>query len=177
MDHFALPSDELARAVDSGTLHRNFMGYTVTATTDMVAIGVSAIGNVQGAFVQNTKKLPEYYQAVAAGKFPIDRGYELTKDDEIRRHVITELMCNFHLDVAAVERRFGIAFDEYFAAELAQLTADAGSPVADGLVSVQRDRIDVQPVGRMFVRNVCMVFDKYLAARTGGPKPVFSRTV
>jgi oxygen-independent coproporphyrinogen III oxidase len=177
MDHFALPSDELARAVDSGTLHRNFMGYTVTATTDMVAIGVSAIGNVQGAFVQNTKKLPEYYDAVAAGKFPIERGYELSKDDEIRRYVISELMCNFHLDVSAVERRFDIAFDEYFASELALLTAGTDSPVADGLVSVQRDRIDVQPAGRMFVRNVCMIFDKYLAARTGGPKPVFSRTV
>ena len=177
MDHFALPSDELARAVDSGTLHRNFMGYTVTATTDMVAIGVSAIGNVQGAFVQNTKKLPEYYEAVAAGKFPIERGYELSQDDEIRRYVIGELMCNFHLEVKAVERRFGVVFDEYFAAELALLTAATDSPVADGLVSVQRDRIDVQPAGRMFVRNVCMIFDKYLAARTGGPKPVFSRTV
>ena len=177
MDHFALPTDELARAVDSGTLHRNFMGYTVKATTDMVAIGVSAIGNVQGAFVQNTKKLPEYYEAVAAGRFPIERGFELSRDDEIRRYVITELMCNFHLDVAAVERRFEIDFDGYFANELASLTADVDSPVADGLVSVRRDRIDVQPAGRMFVRNVCMVFDKYLAARTGGPKPVFSRTV
>jgi oxygen-independent coproporphyrinogen-3 oxidase len=177
MDHFALPSDELARAVDSGTLHRNFMGYTVKVTTDMVAIGVSAIGNVQGVFVQNTKKLPEYYESVAAGRFPIDRGYELSEDDEIRRYVITELMCNFHLDVTAVERRFNIDFAEYFATELALLTAETDSPVADGLVSVQRDRIDVQPLGRMFVRNVCMIFDKYLAARTGGPKPVFSRTV
>ncbi len=83
------------------------MGYTVKTTTDMVALGVSAIGNVQGAFVQNTKKLPEYYAAVASGRFPIDRGYALDQDDEIRRHVITELMCNFRLDVPAVERRFG----------------------------------------------------------------------
>ena len=112
------------------------MGYTVKTTTDMVALGVSAIGNVQGAFVQNTKKLPEYYAAVAAGRFPIDRGYALDQDDEIRRHVITELMCNFRLDVPAVERRFGISFAEYFHDELAALTAPADSPVADGLVSV-----------------------------------------
>ena len=105
------------------------------------------------------------------------RGYELSQDDEIRRHVITELMCNFRLDLTEVERRFDIVFSEYFAAELASLTAESGSPLADGLVSVQRDRIEVEPVGRMFVRNVCMVFDKYLAARTGGSKPVFSRTV
>jgi oxygen-independent coproporphyrinogen-3 oxidase len=153
------------------------MGYTVKTTTDMVALGVSAIGNVQGAFVQNTKKLPEYYSAVEAGRFPIDRGYEMSDDDEIRRHVITELMCNFRLDVPAVEERFGIRFDDYFADELAALTAPADSPVADGLVSVEPHRIEVHPVGRMFVRNICMIFDKYLARRTGGPKPVFSRTV
>lgn len=177
MDHFALPSDELARAIDARTLNRNFMGYTVKATTDMVAMGVSAIGNVQGAFVQNTKKLPEYYDAVAAGRFPIDRGYELDQDDEIRRYVITELMCNFRLDIPVVERRFNIAFDRYFADELSTLGAGANSPVGDGLVSLQPHRIDVQPTGRMFVRNICMVFDKYLARRTNGPKPVFSRTV
>ena len=177
MDHFALPSDELARAIESRTLNRNFMGYTVKTTTDMVAIGVSAIGNVQGAFVQNTKKLPEYYDAVANGRFPIDRGYELDRDDEIRRYVITELMCNFRLDLPGVEERFAIDFNEYFRAELAALAAPADSPVADGLVTLQPDRIEVQPVGRMFVRNICMLFDKYLARRTGGPKPVFSRTV
>ena len=177
MDHFALPSDELARAIDTQTLNRNFMGYTVKATTDMVALGVSAIGHVQGAFVQNTKKLPEYYEAVAARRFPIERGYQLDQDDEIRRHVITELMCNFRVDVHHVEARFGITFDDYFRDELATLTAPAGSPVADGLLTVQAHRIEVRPMGRMFVRNICMVFDKYLARRTAGPKPVFSRTV
>jgi oxygen-independent coproporphyrinogen-3 oxidase len=176
MDHFALPGDELARAIDTQTLNRNFMGYTVKATTDMVALGVSAIGNVQGAFVQNTKKLPEYYAAVAAGRFPINRGYELDPDDEIRRYVITELMCNFRVDIPLVEQRFAINFARYFEDELAALMAP-DSPVADGLVSVQPRRIEVLPVGRMFVRNICMLFDKYLAGRTGGPKPVFSRTV
>ncbi len=177
MDHFALPSDELARAVETHTLHRNFMGYTVKATTDLVAIGVSAIGDVQGAFVQNTKKLPHYYEAVASGRFPVDKGYELSADDEIRRYVITELMCNFRLEVDEVERRFGIEFAGYFSAELATLTEGPASAAADGLVTVRPRRIDVEPVGRMFVRNICMVFDKYLAMRTSGPKPVFSRTV
>jgi len=177
MDHFALPSDELARAVDTHTLHRNFMGYTVKSTTDLVALGVSAIGDVQGAFVQNTKKLPEYYAAVESGRFPTDRGYELSRDDEIRRYVIAELMCNFRLELNDVETRFGIDFREYFASELAELAAPVGSPSADGLLTIGATRVQVEPVGRMFVRNICMVFDKYLALRTGGPKPVFSRTV
>ena len=174
MDHFALPGDELARAVGARTLHRNFMGYTVKSTSDMVAVGVSAIGDVQGAFVQNTKKLPEYYAAVAAGRFPVTRGYELDADDEIRRHVITELMCNFRVDIDTVERRFAIDFHEYFAAELAALRASA---IADGHATLTDQRIDIAPSGRMFVRNVCMAFDKYLPSRSGGPKPVFSRTV
>ena len=177
MDHFALPTDDMARAVDTHTLNRNFMGYTVKSTSDLVAAGVSAIGDVHGAFVQNTKKLPEYYEAVGAGRFPIDRGYELNRDDEIRRHVITELMCNFRLDVPSVEARFAIDFSEYFAPELEKLTASGESPVADRLLTVSADRLDVQPIGRMFVRNICMVFDKYLPSRTAGPKPVFSRTV
>lgn len=176
MDHFALPEDELARALDARTLHRNFMGYTVQAAGDMVAVGVSAIGDVQGAFAQNTKKLNEYYTAIDAGRFPIERGYVLDEDDRLRRYVITQLMCNGHLDLAEVERRFGISFGEYFSSELAELTGPA-SPAADGLVQVDGRAIDVTPLGRVFVRNVCMPFDRYLRARTSGPKPVFSRTV
>lgn len=176
MDHFALPDDELARALDARTLHRNFMGYTVQSARDMVALGVSAIGDVQDAFVQNTKKLPEYYEAIDAGRFPIARGYRLDDDDRLRRHVITELMCNGHLDLADVERRFGVSVSDYFAAELAALRAPEG-PVADGLVAIDARAITVTPAGRPFVRNVCMAFDRYLAARTAGPTPVFSRTV
>ena len=102
------PRTSSAARSSTGTLHRNFMGYTVQSARDMVALGVSAIGDVQGTFVQNTKKLNEYYAALDEGRFPIERGYALDRDDEIRRHVITELMCNGYLDVADVERRFGI---------------------------------------------------------------------
>ncbi len=176
MDHFAVPDDELARALDTRTLHRNFMGYTVQSSRDMVALGVSAIGDVQGAFVQNTKKLNEYYDAIDAGRFPIARGYALDDDDRLRRFVITELMCNGRLDAADVERRFGIRVADYFAAALAQLTGPE-SPQADGLVDVDAGSITVTPRGRPFVRNICMPFDRYLRARTAGPTPVFSKTV
>lgn len=176
MDHFARPDDELGQAVDARTLHRNFMGYTVQSARDMVALGVSGIGDVQGLFVQNTKKLPEYYAAVEAGRFPIERGYALDADDALRRHVITALMCNGRLDIRDVEARFAVRFADYFTAELAALAAP-GAPAADGLVAVRPDLLEVTPTGRLFVRNVCMVFDRYLAARTGGATPVFSRTV
>jgi oxygen-independent coproporphyrinogen III oxidase len=176
MDHFALPEDELSRAIETRTLSRNFMGYTVQSAQDMLAVGISAIGDVQGAFVQNVKKLPPYEESIAAGRFPVERGYRLDADDMLRRYVITELMCNFHLDRREVERRFGIDFSTTFATELAELTAP-DSPCTDGLIVVTPESLEVTPLGRRFVRNLCMVFDRHLRARTAGEKPVFSRTV
>jgi oxygen-independent coproporphyrinogen-3 oxidase len=176
MDHFALPEDELSRAIETRTLSRNFMGYTVQSAQDMLAVGISAIGDVQGAFVQNVKKLPPYEESIAAGRFPVERGYRLDADDMLRRYVITELMCNFHLDRQEVERRFGIDFSTTFATELAELTAP-DSPGTDGLIVVTPETLEVTPLGRRFVRNLCMVFDRHLRARTAGEKPVFSRTV
>ncbi len=175
MDHFAVPGDELAEARSKRRLHRNFMGYTVKMGTDMVAVGVSGIGDIRGAFAQNEKKLSRYYEALDAGRLPIERGFPLDDDDRIRRDVITRLMCNLWLDVRAIEREFGIDFGSYFAPELARLTA-ADGPVEHGFVHVGRDQIEVVGLGRFFIRNVAMIFDRYLDQRSGG-KPTFSRTV
>jgi oxygen-independent coproporphyrinogen-3 oxidase len=174
IDHFALPDDELAIAARERRLHRNFMGYTVRPAPDSVAVGVSAIGDVDGAFSQNHKSLARYYEALDAGRFPVERGYALSFDDKVRRYVITELMCNFHVEGAAVRDRFGVAIRDYFAAELETL-ARPGGPAADGLVDIGPDSLTVTPRGRLFARNVCMAFDRYLAAHEG--RPVFSRTV
>ncbi|HEX2342837.1 MAG TPA: oxygen-independent coproporphyrinogen III oxidase [Vicinamibacterales bacterium] len=174
MDHFAVPSDELARAAASGTLYRNFMGYTTRPAADMLGAGISAIGEVRHAFAQNTKKLSTYYAALDAGWFPIERGLALGADDLVRRHVITQLMCNFTVRKADLEGRFGVSFDQYFAAELKELAAPDG-PLGFGFVRLAHDRVDVLPPGRRFVRNVCMAFDRYL--RSHDVAPVFSRTV
>jgi oxygen-independent coproporphyrinogen-3 oxidase len=172
MDHFALPGDELAVAARERRLHRNFMGYTTRPAPDMFGVGVSAIGDVRGAFAQNEKKLPAYYRAIDEGRFPIERGYALSHDDLVRRQVIKDLMCNFHVDRAQIEAQFDIEFDRYFSAELERLAA----PAADGFVCVTPDAIEVTAPGRLFVRNICMNFDKYLPAHQQG-RPVFSRTI
>jgi oxygen-independent coproporphyrinogen-3 oxidase len=173
MDHFALPEDELAAATREGRLHRNFMGYTTRSAPDSVAVGVSAIGAIGGAFSQNHKSLARYYQAIDAGRFPVERGYALTDDDRLRGFVIAKLMCNFQLDRAEVHDRFGVELDDYFAPELEAL-GRPGGPVADGLVEIGPSGIRVTAHGRLFVRNVCMAFDQYLGAHEG--RPVFSRT-
>ncbi len=172
MDHFALPSDSLARAAESRTLHRNFMGYTTHPASDSIGFGVSAIGELDGAFAQNTKKLTRYEEALAQGLPPIERGFERSRDDVIRRDVIQSLMCNFHLDVRAIERAHGIDFDAYFGDALREL--DEG-PVAHGFVRRTPDTIEVTGDGRLFVRNVCMTFDAYLQRHAEQQR--FSRTV
>jgi oxygen-independent coproporphyrinogen-3 oxidase len=175
MDHFALPGDELATAVRNRRLFRNFMGYTVRMGTDMVGVGVSSIGDVRGAFAQNVKKLSEYYEALDAGRFPIERGYRLDRDDLIRRDVITRLMCNFYLDTLEVERAFAIDFARYFATELSELAAPDG-PVSHGFLEIHPGHLEVVGPGRLFVRNIAMAFDRYLRTKKTD-KPVFSRTV
>jgi oxygen-independent coproporphyrinogen-3 oxidase len=175
MDHFALPGDELALAAENRTLHRNFMGYTVKMGTDMLGVGVSAIGDVRGSFAQNVKKLSAYYRALDGGAFPVEKGYLLDDDDRIRREVITRLMCNFHLSRTEIEERFGIDFGSYFAPELAELRA-ADGPVEHGFLEIHPDRLEVVGNGMLFIRNICMVFDRYLKEKRGD-RPVFSRTV
>ena len=173
MDHFALPADDLARAADAGTLHRNFMGYTTRPAPDVIGFGVSAIGDVAGAFAQNTKKLSTYYQAIDAGRSPVERGYALDVDDHLRRHVISQLMCNLRLDTQATAGRFAIDFEAYFARELNEL---AEGPVADGFLEIEPGALRVTTRGRLFVRNICMIFDRHLREKRAAT-PVFSRTI
>jgi oxygen-independent coproporphyrinogen-3 oxidase len=172
MDHFALPTDELARAAAAGRLDRNFMGYTVKPAGAMIAFGVSGIGEVEGGFFQNEKKLSTYYAALDAGRLPVERGYRLDDDDRVRQWVIRQLMCNFTVEKRQVTARFGVDFDGYFADSLGRLDAER----AAGFLAEDAERLAVTERGRFFVRNVCMAFDRYLAQKTAA-QPVFSRTV
>jgi oxygen-independent coproporphyrinogen-3 oxidase len=139
----------------------------------MIGLGISAIGDVSGAYVQNQKKLSTYYADLNAGRLPVARGRALSADDRLRRHVITELMCNLWLDTKSVESSFGVDFGATFARELGELRE---GPVADGLAVLLDDAIEVTPLGQFFVRNVCMPFDTYLRAEQSS-SPAFSRTV
>jgi oxygen-independent coproporphyrinogen-3 oxidase len=163
MDHFARPGDDLVVARMQGRLHRNFQGYSTHADTDLVACGVSAISAVGATYSQNVKTLDAYYDALDRNELPVARGVRLSLDDLLRRSVIQKLMCQFELSIAAIEQAFPIAFHGYFERELAQL---AGLE-RDGLVEIGPDWITVTLKGRLLIRNVCMVFDRYLAGRTG----------
>ena len=171
MDHFAAPSDELTEAMDVGRLRRNFMGYTVQPGADMLGVGTSAIGNIQGVYAQNTKELSTYYQTLDEGRFPVHAGHALSADDAMRRWVIHELMCNFGVDHAAFEARFGLPFTEAFAEEDAALK----DMEAADFIERRPDRLTVKPLGRLFIRNVAMTFDAYLGRAVS--EKAYSRTV
>jgi len=158
MDHFAKPGDELAVAQRHGRLVRDFQGYSSGGECDLLGFGVSSIGTVGPTFVQNAKDLEDYYGQVTAGELPVLRGLELTADDLARRTVIQSLACHFTVSKESVAIAHLLDFDEYFAEELADLQRLA----QDGLVELEDDWIHVTPRGRLLVRAVCMVFDKYL---------------
>jgi oxygen-independent coproporphyrinogen-3 oxidase len=173
MDHFALPSDELAVAQQNRTLHRNFQGYTTKAGADLYGMGVSAISSIGAAYAQNRREVPAYQTTVTECGTATMRGYRLSKDDEIRREVIGRLLCHTIIPKSEVEQDFGISFDEYFHDELGRLDESC----AEGLVELSPREIRVTPLGRIFIRNVAMIFDRYLREQQVDQKPLFSKTL
>lgn len=171
MDHFALPNDALAVAKRQGRLHRNFQGYSTQPDADLIALGVSAIGRVGSHYSQNVKTLPEYYDALRQGQFPVARGLALTRDDLVRRAVIMALMCQGQVAFESIELSYLIDFRHYFAAEMAQLEPLA----AHGLLRIEPDGLYVTPSGWYVVRGIAMVFDKYLQAERSRER--FSRII
>ena len=173
MDHFALPDDELAQAQARGGLHRNFMGYTTHADSDLIGLGVSAISHIGDSFSQNPRDLISWQGAIDDGRLPVFRGMRLSEDDQLRADLIQRLMCGGEIPIAALERRYAIDFREYFADALERL-----QPLAeDGLVRIEHDVIRVTAQGRLLLRNIAMCFDRYLHQPAAVAVPRFSRAI
>ena len=158
MDHFARPDDELAIAQRQGRLQRNFQGYSTYPESDLIGLGNSAIGRIGPTYYQNEKRLDDYYADLDAGRLPVARGLELSPDDLVRRAVIQALACHFRVSLESIELAYLVDFPSYFAAEL----KDLRRLQAEGLVDITDEWISVTPRGRLLVRVICMVFDRYL---------------
>ena len=171
MDHFAKPDDELTLAQQRGELHRNFQGYATHADCDLIGLGITAIGTVGNSFAQNVKTLEEYSERIDKGELPVFRGVELSADDHLRRAVIMQLICQFELDIRRFEQQHTIDFLAYFSAEWPELELMA----ADGLLELTPGLIQVTSAGRLLIRNICMVFDRYL--NTGAGEQRFSKAI
>jgi oxygen-independent coproporphyrinogen-3 oxidase len=158
LDHFAKPGEGLAEARRDGTLHRNFQGMTTGKRLDVLGLGPSAISQLDDAFAQNVKASGDWRQAVA-DDFATASGLQLTADDRLRREVLQQLYGYGSIDKRSIEARFGIAFDDYFTDERRRLHELA----EQGLLRAGVDDVQLaEPLGRLLVRVVAAVFDRYL---------------
>jgi len=173
MDHFAKPGDELAISQQKRTLHRNFQGYTTKAGADLYGMGVTAISGIQNAYAQNYRELAAWEKSIAERGIATMRGYRLSAEDQLRRAVISRLLCHTVVIKEEIAREFHIDFDEYFADELSRLEASRD----DGLVLLEPNEIRTTWLGRIFIRNLAMVFDPYLERQQLAAKPLFSKTL
>ena len=173
MDHFAKENDELAVSQRNRTLHRNFQGYTTKAGADLYGMGITAISGIQDTYAQNHRDIPSWENAVNQRGIATMRGYRLSQDDVIRREVISRLLCHTVIVKDEISKTFGINFDEYFAAELQRLKM----PQEDGLVVINDKEIRTAWLGRIFIRNLAMIFDPYLEKQQLAARPLFSKTL
>ena len=173
MDHFAKPGDELAVSQQNRTLHRNFQGYTTKAGADLYGMGITAISGIRSAYAQNHRDIPSWQKAVEERGLATMRGYHLSEEDRLRRAVISRLLCHTVVVKNEISREFGVDFDEYFAEELRRFEPFH----ADGLVLLENGEIRATWLGRIFVRNLAMVFDPYLEKQQLAAKPLFSKTL
>jgi oxygen-independent coproporphyrinogen III oxidase len=173
IDHFAVPDDDLVAAADAGTLTRTFMGYTTKRGTETVALGTSGISDIEGVYIQNHRRLASYFEAIDERLLPTERGYRLDHDDRLRRSVISELMCNARVDLAAIGEEYGVDPAAYFAPELDSLTAPGGL-IEEGLARLDDLSLEASDRGHMFLRRLAMEFDTYLSRKD---RPAFSRIV
>ncbi|MDH4316358.1 MAG: oxygen-independent coproporphyrinogen III oxidase [Gammaproteobacteria bacterium] len=171
MDHFALPDDDLVIARNNGTLQRNFQGYSTHGNCDLVGLGASAIGSIGNAYSQNSPSTIEYEAMLGAGRLPVKRGLVVNHDDRLRAQIIQALMCYDELNMAAFSERNDIDFCHYFADELRRLI-----PLErHGLLELDADRIVITSKGRLLLRSIAMVFDRYLAKEQDGSR--FSKAI
>jgi oxygen-independent coproporphyrinogen III oxidase len=173
MDHFSKENDELAVSQRDRTLHRNFQGYTTKAGADLYGMGISAISGIQDTYAQNFRDIPAWETAVNERGIATMRGYRLSQDDLIRRELISRLLCHTVIVKDEISEQFGINFDQYFAPELARLKI----PQEDGLVLINDKEIRAAWLGRIFIRNLAMVFDPYLEKQQLAARPLFSKTL
>ncbi len=174
LDHFARPDDELASALRNGSLRRNFMGHTTQEGVELVGFGPSAISELSDSYAQSKRDLGAWETAVESGGVATLRGFRLSADDQEQRWLISRLISLGSIDAADFAQRFGKTLASSHATELSRL----GPAAEDGLVDVAVDgSVRVTPAGRLLVRNLATVFDRYLPDPKDDGKKVFSQSV
>ncbi|MBK1993704.1 oxygen-independent coproporphyrinogen III oxidase, partial [Campylobacter novaezeelandiae] len=153
MDHFAKSDDELFKALQNNTLHRNFQGYTTKKGANLIGVGLTSIGEGENYYAQNYKDMLNYQKAIDNKKLPFEKGIVLNEDDKIRKAVIMSLMANFYLDMEMIEKEFNIDFFKYFKEDLANLDEYRD------FIQMDAKMIKINETGVLLIRNIAMCFD------------------
>lgn len=169
MDHYAKEDDELFKALNNGSLHRNFQGYTTKGGADLIGIGLTSIGEGTRHYAQNYKEMSEYEKAIDGGKLPFFKGILLNEEDILRKNIIMNLMSNFYINIKDVENKFNINFFDHFKNALNKLEN------LKDFVEISSDAIKVTPTGTLLIRNISMCFDEYMEKNIDQKR--FSKTV
>jgi oxygen-independent coproporphyrinogen-3 oxidase len=159
MDHFALEDDPLAEAHKTKNLQRNFQGYASREDRDLIGVGASAISLVNGCYAQNMQSIKDYRTCIDAANFATYRGFELDDDDRIRARLIQDIMCRGAVNWSQLDKQFGANSRQYFSYEFTRLQPY----IDDGLVRTDSGGFSVSENGRYFMRNIAMLFDRYIA--------------
>ena len=170
MDHFAKNDDELIIAQQNGTLQRNFQGYSTQKETDLFAFGVSSISSFGGAFFQNFKEISSYNSNLESSLLPVEKGYICSTNDKLIQNVISSLMCNLEIDFQKFSQKHNVDFTSIFDNELAVLASEFEG---DSLIEISPQKLSISKVGRLFVRNIVMIFDQYIKT----DKSFYSKTI
>lgn len=173
MDHFALEDDELSRAMDEGTLHRNFQGYSTKAELEMIALGMSGISQGEDLYYQNEKDLGRYYKALDEGMLPVTKVLLLSEEDKIRKQMIMDIMCRRELHFGDYANRSVVNLMSI----INQNRSSLEQLIEDGLILESSDRIHVTERGRLFLRNAAMLFDGYISKKEALYRSSYSKTV
>ena len=173
MDHFALPTDSLNLALENGTLHRNFMGYATHKGPNLIALGASAISSVPEAMAQNEKELVNYQARIARGELPVERGIRRSREDQTRAWLIDKILCLGEVSNKELDSNWGVNLEQLLVADKSLVI----EMEQDGILSWNTDCLKLSSVGRLFMRNVAMLFDTYLPAHRQSSQKVFSATV
>lgn len=175
LDHFALPGDDLCRALQSGSLRRNFMGYTTIGGEGVLAAGCSSISDVYGTMYQNYSAMREYERALDAGRLPLWRALKRSEHDLIRAYIIERIMCDTQVSLESVAKNFSCAelIDHVWQEALPELRRFA----ADGLVLIEAGTLTITQLGRYFLRHIASSFDVYLPQHLRGTHAKFSQAV
>ncbi|MEI2686695.1 MAG: oxygen-independent coproporphyrinogen III oxidase [Cypionkella sp.] len=155
IDHFAKPTDGMAKAAKAGTLRRNFQGYTDDTAPVLVGLGASSISRFPQGFAQNASATAAYTKAIREGRFSVHRGHVFAGEDKVRARIIEALMCDFRVDRAELKRDFGVSnvwIDEKF---------DAAVTAFPGVLALSPSALEIPPHARPLTRMIAQKFDAY----------------